>query len=81
MEFLIYRNEFTHQRRRRMRIKHQFKIRDASPDRQPKIHSSLVREIFRRIMGRPTTTADLRSSFRQILHVSNVCLLDDKIQD
>ena len=33
----------------RMRIKHQFKIRDASPDRQPKIHSSLVREIFKSI--------------------------------
>ena len=33
-----------------MRIKHQFRIRDASPDRQPKIHSSLVREILQRIM-------------------------------
>ena len=31
--------------------------------------------------GRPTTTADLRSSFRQIHHTSNVCLLEDKIQD
>ena len=34
-----------------MRIKHQFRIRDASPDRQPKIQSSLVREILQRIMG------------------------------
>ena len=33
-----------------MRIKHQFRIRDASPDRQPKIQSSLVRENFQRIM-------------------------------
>ena len=33
-----------------MRIKHQFRIRDASPDRQPKIHSSLVSEILQRIM-------------------------------
>ena len=32
-------------------------------------------------LGRPTTTADLRSSFRQIHHTSNVCLLEDKIQD
>ena len=32
-----------------MRIKHQFRIRDASPDRQPKIQSSLVRENFQRI--------------------------------
>ena len=27
-----------------------FRIRDASPDRQPKIHSSLVREILQRIV-------------------------------
>ena len=33
------------------RIKHQFKIRDASQDRQPKIQSSQVREILQRIMG------------------------------
>ena len=33
------------------------------------------------LWGRPTTTADLRSSFRQIPHTSNVCLLEDKIQD
>ena len=39
-----YQNRFTHQRRRRMRIKHEFKIRDASLDRQPKIQSPLVRE-------------------------------------
>ena len=47
----VYQNRFTHQRRRRMRIKHQFKIRDASPDRQPKIQSSLLRETLQRIMG------------------------------
>ena len=35
---LICRNQFAHQRRRRMRIKHPFRIRDASPDSQPKIH-------------------------------------------
>ena len=33
-----------------MRIKHQFKIKDASQDRQPKIQSSLVRETVQRIM-------------------------------
>ena len=33
-----------------MRIKHQFRIRDASSDRQPKIQSLLVREILQRIM-------------------------------
>ena len=34
---LIYQNKFTHHMRRRVRTKHQFRIRDASPDRQPKI--------------------------------------------
>ena len=33
---------------RSVRNKHQFRIRDASPNRQPKIHSSLVREILQR---------------------------------
>ena len=33
-----------------MRNKHQFKIRDASPHRQPEIQSSLVREIFQIIL-------------------------------
>ena len=32
-----------------MRTKHQLKIRDASPDRQPKIQSPPVRENFQRI--------------------------------
>ena len=52
-------NRFTHQRRRRMRIKHQFKIRDASPDRQPKIQSSSVEETLQRIMEQ--TNNDCRS--------------------
>ena len=30
---------------------------------------------------RPTTTADFRSSFRQIPYTSNICLFEDKIQD
>ena len=30
---------------------------------------------------RPTTTADFRSSFRQIPNTSHVCLLEEKIQD
>ena len=38
------RNQFTRHRRGRMRIKHQFKIRDASVDRRPKVLSSPVRE-------------------------------------
>ena len=31
--------------------------------------------------GRPTTTADFGSSFRQIPYTSYVCLLEDKVQD
>ena len=45
-----YQNRFTHQRGR-IRIKRQFKIRDASPDSQPKIQSSLVREILQIILA------------------------------
>ena len=36
---------------------------------------------FKELWSRPTTTADLRSSFRQMPHTSNVCFLGDKIQD
>ena len=36
---------------------------------------------FKELWGRPTTTADFRSSFRQIPHTINACLLEDKIQD
>ena len=39
------------------------------------------RRLFKELWGRPTTTADLRSSFRQIPYTSHVCLLEDKIQD
>ena len=39
------------------------------------------RRLFKEIWGRPTTTADFGSSFRQIPYTSNVCLLEDKIQD
>ena len=80
VESMEFRNIRTN-RRGRMRIKHQFRIRDASPDRQPKIQSSLVREILQRIMGQTNNDCRLRSSFRQSPHTSNVCLLEDKFQD
>ena len=38
-------------------------------------------KIFKKFLGRPTTTADFGSSFWQIPHASNFCLLEDKIQD
>ena len=65
-----------------MRIKHQFRIRDASPDRQPKI-SFIPGE------GDPSKNygadqqrlqiSDLQ--FDKFPHTSNVCLLENKIQD
>ena len=60
----------THHWRGRMRIKHQFRIRDASPDRQPKIQSSSVEETLQRIMGQTNNDCRFRifiltSSLRQ----------------
>ena len=47
-----------------MKAKHQFRIRDASQDRQPEIQSTLVRDFFSKdCRGRPTTAADFGSSF------------------
>ena len=39
------------------------------------------RRLFKELWGRPTTTADFGSSFRQIPYTSYVCLLEDKVQD
>ena len=39
------------------------------------------RRFFKELWDRPTMTADLGSSFRQIPHTSNICLLEHKIQD
>ena len=65
-----------------MKGNHQFRIRDASQDRQPEIQSSPVREdVQKNCWSRPTTTADFRSSFWQRIRVSNVRLLEDKIRD
>ena len=47
----MYKNKFTHHRREEVRTKHQFRIRDASLDHQPKIKSSSVEETLERIMG------------------------------
>ena len=52
--------------RRKVKDQNKIEILDASLDRQPKIQSSSVEETLQRILCRPTTTADFRSSFRQI---------------
>ena len=58
---LMYQNTPHHMRC--VKAKHQFRVRVASQDRQPKIQSSPVREIFKELWCKPTTTADFRSSF------------------
>ena len=60
--------------------KTQLWIQDASQDRQPEIHSILVREDIQRIMVPTNEDCSFGSSFWQIPHASHVCLLEDKIQ-
>ena len=81
MEFVIRRAApFVHSGEK-WKARTKIKIWDASQDRQPKIQSSSVGEVFKELWSRLTTIADFRSSFRQISHTSNVRLLEDKIQD
>ena len=39
------------------------------------------RRLFKELWSRPTTTADFGSSFWQVPYASNLCLLEDKVQD
>ena len=39
------------------------------------------RRLFKELWGRPTTTADFGSPFWQVPYASNLCLLEDKVQD
>ena len=64
---LMYQN--THHHMWWVKAKHQLRIRDATQDRQPEKHSSLVREDLQRT--KEQTNNDC----------SNVRLLEDKIQD
>ena len=76
---LMYQN--THHHMLWVKVKLQFGIRDVRQDRPPEIQSSLVREDFQRIMGQVNELQISKSSFWQILHTRNVCLLEEKIQD
>ena len=51
------------------------------PTVSQKFSQSLWGRFFKELRCKPTTIADFRSSLRQILHTSNICLLEDKIQD
>ena len=39
------------------------------------------RRLFKELWSRPTTTADFGSPFWQVPYISNLCLLEDKVQD
>ena len=75
-----YQNRFTHQRRRR----------ESNTSSRSEIPVWTVSQKFCHpkwgrlsieLWCRPTTTADFRSSFRQIPSTSHVCLLEDELQD
>ena len=76
------KNRFTHRQRKRMR-RQTPESRSEMPvwTVSQKFCHPQWRRLFKELWCRPTTTADLRSSFWQIPYTSNVCLLEDKIQD
>ena len=47
----------------------------------PHVISESQTPVLKELWGRPTTTADFGSSFRQIPYISDICLLEDKFQD
>ena len=57
------RNRFTCLQRRKVKDQNNIRIRDASPDRQPKIQPSLVREILQWIMGQTNNDCKFRIFF------------------
>ena len=63
------------------RDKQKMKMRDASLDSQPKILSYSVEETLRRIMGKTNNGCRFQIFISQIPYTSQVCLLEDKIQD
>ena len=63
------------------RNKHKFEIRDASLDRQPKILSSLVVDTLKNYGADQQRLQILELQFDQIPFTSNLCLLEDKVQD
>ena len=71
------RNQSTCLLQRKVEDQSKTQIWDASLDSLPKILSP-SKETLQRIKEQSTTTADFRSSIWQILHTSNVCLLENK---
>ena len=76
---LLYQNTHHH-----VMSESQTPVQDLRCQSGPSAKNSVIfsgGRLFKNFWRRPTTTADLRSSFRQIPHTSNLCLLEDKIQD
>ena len=77
----IYQNQFTHHRRG------EWEQYTSSGSEMPvwtvsqKFSHLQWRRLFKELWCRPTTTADIRSSFREVANTSHICLLEDKIQD
>ena len=59
---------------RRVRVKHQFKIRDTNLDRQPKIQSSSAEETLQRILGQTNNDCRFRIFISTKSFTNNVCL-------
>ena len=74
------RSRSIHPQWRKVKGKNKIKIWDASLDRQNFSHLQR-RKLIKELWGRPTTTADFGSLFWQVPFTSNLCLLEDKIQD
>ena len=75
----LLKNQFTCLQRRKVKDQNDTQIWDASPDRQPKNQSSSVEETLQGIMGQ--THNDCRFRIFILTSSSNLCLLEDKIQD
>ena len=76
---LMYQN--THHHMWWVKAKHPFRLRDASQDRQPEIQSSPVSEDFQTVMWQTNKDCRFQIFILTNSHVSNVRLLEDKIQN
>ena len=77
----LLRNRFTCLQRRKVKDQNKIEIWDASLDRQPKIQSSSVEETSKNYLPDQQRLRISGSPFWQVPYASNLCLLEDKIQD
>ena len=77
----LWKNRFTCLQRRKVEDQNEIKIWDVSLDRQPKIQSSSVEETILRIMVKTNFCRFRISILTRFPYASNLCLLEDKVQD